>query len=95
MSNKDKLPPRWQVTCRVCGADEPKKFDYDSISFGWIMAVPEKLTGLDALKQSQYWCSNECKNNDKQLNRDETEKEVFHRIASPLFNEQFKTREKL
>lgn len=82
MSNKDKLPPRWQVKCRVCGAEEPKRFDYDSMSFGWIMAVPERLSGLEAVKQSQYWCCEECKNNDPQLNKDETELEVLNRIAS-------------
>jgi len=78
---KEKLPPRWRVKCRVCGADEPKELDYDSISFGWIMAVPEGVFGIDAVKQSQYWCSEECRNRDPRLNKDEAELEVLNRIA--------------
>ena len=80
-----KLPKRWQVECKTCGARKPKEIDVNSISYGWILAIPANLSSSAAIRNAKYWCCSECQENDPE-HEAASPFETLDRISADIFS---------
>ena len=80
------LPERWQVACKYCAATQPKKIDLNSITYGWILAIPKDISGNDAVLKCRYWCSKECQLADPE-HSPESKIPLLDRISTDIFKE--------
>ena len=75
--------------CRTCGAVEPKQPDLNAFYEGWLIAIPNHLSGIAALQAAEWWCCPECQNRDPQLENESMEAAAMRVApdrAGPVFD---------